>query len=100
MLKTMMAATTALLVISGEVAFAQTATASAPSIAVDRITRIGLDSSETERLGQSLFDSVGSRLTGSPDLKRGNDWLVQTYKSFGIDARNEKIGTWRGWRRG
>jgi len=81
----------------GTAASAQT-TASNP--AIDRIWRIGHDSSQTERLAQSLFDSIGPRLTGSPDLKRGNDWLVHTYKSFGIEARNEKIGTWRGWRRG
>jgi carboxypeptidase Q len=81
----------------GKAASAQTA---AQNPVIDRIWRIGHDSSQTERLAQSLFDSIGPRLTGSPDLKRGNDWLVQTYKSFGIDARNEKIGTWRGWRRG
>lgn len=67
---------------------------------IRRIRAIGMDSSMTERLAQQLFDSVGPRLTGSPDAKRGNDWLVRTYKSWGIDARNEKYGTWRGWRRG
>jgi hypothetical protein len=67
---------------------------------IDRMARAGIDSSATERLAQALFDSVGPRLTGSPDLKRGNDWLVETYRSFGIDAKNEQIGTWRGWRRG
>ncbi len=79
---------------------AQSTTQPAASPTIERITRIGLDSSETERLGQALFDSVGPRLTGTPGLKRANDWLVQTYKSYGIEAKNEKIGTWRGWRRG
>lgn len=65
-----------------------------------RIWAIGMDSSQTNRLAQALFDSIGPRLTGTPGQKRGNDWLVQTYKSWGIDARNEKWGTWRGWRRG
>ena len=64
------------------------------------IHSIGIDSSRTEQLSHTLFDSLGPRLTGTPDLKRANDWLVSTYKSWGIDARNEKIGTWRGWRRG
>jgi hypothetical protein len=67
---------------------------------ISRIQAIGLDSSRTERLAHVLFDSLGPRLTGSPDLKRANDWLVNTYKSWGIEARNEKVGTWRGWRRG
>src|SRR5690606_15328263 len=30
----------------------------------------------------------------------GNDWLVHMYRSWGIEARVEPYGTWRGWRRG
>jgi hypothetical protein len=67
---------------------------------IARIRSIAIDSSQTGTLSHTLFDSLGPRLTGSPDLKRGNDWLVSTYKSWGIEARNEKVGTWRGWRRG
>jgi len=67
---------------------------------LSRIQSIGIDSSRTERLAHVLFDSLGPRLTGSPDLKRANDWLVSIYTSWGIEARNEKVGTWRGWRRG
>ncbi|HKW08848.1 MAG TPA: M20/M25/M40 family metallo-hydrolase [Gemmatimonadaceae bacterium] len=67
---------------------------------IKRIWAIGMDSSQTMHLAQVLFDSIGPRLTGSPDQKRGNDWLIQTYKSWGIDAKNEQYGTWRGWRRG
>jgi hypothetical protein len=67
---------------------------------ISRIARIEADSSRTEQLAHTLLDSLGPRLTGSPDLKRANDWLVKTYKSWGIDAKNEKVGTWRGWRRG
>jgi len=77
---------------------AQTTAATSPVI--NRIQAIGIDSSRTEQLSHTLFDSLGPRLTGTPDLKRANDWLVSTYKSWGIEARNEKIGTWRGWRRG
>src|SRR5689334_4537874 len=67
---------------------------------IARIRAMAIDSSHTEQLSHTLFDSLGPRLTGSPDLKRANDWLVTTYKSWGIDARNEQVGTWRGWRRG
>ena len=67
---------------------------------IDRIKNIALDSSHTESLAHALLDSLGPRLTGTPDLKRANDWLVSTYKSWGVEARNEKVGTWRGWRRG
>jgi carboxypeptidase Q len=65
-----------------------------------RIWTLGMDSSETERLAQVLFDSVGPRLTGTAGLTHGNEWLVRTYASWGITARNERYGTWRGWRRG
>jgi len=33
-------------------------------------------------------------------MKKANDWAVEKYKSWGIDARNEKWGEWRGWERG
>lgn len=65
-----------------------------------RIWTLGMDSSWTERLAQVLFDSIGPRLTGTDGLKHGNDWLVKTYASWGISAKNEQYGTWRGWRRG
>jgi hypothetical protein len=65
-----------------------------------RIWTLGMDSSRTWSLAQPLLDSIGPRLTGTPQQKSGNDWLVKTYRSWGIDARNETYGTWRGWRRG
>src|SRR5437773_4650113 len=65
-----------------------------------RIWSIGMDSSRTYSLAQALMDSVGPRLTGSPGQKAGVDWLVSTYRSWGINARAEQYGTWRGWRRG
>src|SRR6478672_3032202 len=60
----------------------------------------GMNSSQAYKLAQVLSDSIGPRLTGSPGIKRGNDWLVATYKSWGVDARNEQYGKWKGWRRG
>ncbi len=65
-----------------------------------RIWSLGMDSSHTEQLAQTLFDSIGPRLTGTQGQKNGNDWLVKTYGAWGINARNEQSGTWRGWRRG
>lgn len=67
---------------------------------IKRIWSIGMDSSQTYHLAEVLFDSIGPRLTGTPNLKGANDWLVTTYKSWGIPARNEQYGTWRSWRRG
>ncbi|MHB1863632.1 MAG: M20/M25/M40 family metallo-hydrolase [Gemmatimonadaceae bacterium] len=67
---------------------------------IKRIWALGMDSSHTEQLGQVLFDSLGPRLMGGPELKHAQDWLVKTYRSWGIDAREERYGTWRGWVRG
>ena len=65
-----------------------------------RIWRLGMDSSHVQRLAQVLFDSVGPRLTGSPGYAAAGDWALKTYQAWGIDARKEAYGTWRGWRRG
>lgn len=51
-------------------------------------------------LAQQLTDDIGPRLIGSPQLQQANDWLLKTYKSWGIDAHQEKYGTWPGWERG
>lgn len=67
---------------------------------IKQIWAEGMDSSQTYQFAQALLDSVGPRLTGTPGMKAGNDWLVQTYAGLGITARNEQYGTWKGWRRG
>ena len=68
--------------------------------ALQRIWRLGMDSSQVQSLSQTLFDSIGPRLTGSPGLRAASDWVIGQYKSWGIDARREQYGTWRGWERG
>ena len=65
-----------------------------------RIWALGMDSSQTWELAQALMDSIGPRLTGSPGHRAGNDWLEATYRRWGIEVRNERYGTWRGWERG
>jgi hypothetical protein len=64
------------------------------------IWALGMDSSRVGALLQTLSDSIGPRLTGTPQMKAANDWAVATYAKWGIPARNEQVGTWRGWRRG
>jgi hypothetical protein len=66
----------------------------------DRILRLGMDSSLVVRLAQTFLDSVGPRLTGSPGMKSASDWVIKTYGAWGVEARREQYGTWRGWRRG
>ncbi len=60
----------------------------------------GFDNSQLKPLAQELMDEIGPRLIGTSKLQKANDWLVSKYKSWGIDARNEKWGEWRGWERG
>ena len=67
---------------------------------LDRIWRLGVDSSHVQQLAQQLFDSIGPRLMGSPNILGAQNWLIKNYKAWGIDAKLDKYGTWRGWRRG
>lgn len=67
---------------------------------LERIWRLGMDSSHVQKLSQTLFDSIGPRLTGGPGIKAASDWVISQYKSWGIEAKREQYGTWRGWRRG
>ncbi|MEK6689464.1 MAG: peptidase M28, partial [Gemmatimonadota bacterium] len=68
--------------------------------ALQRIWRLGMDSSRVQQLSQVLFDSIGPRLTGSPGYAAASDWVIQQYRAWGIEAKQERYGTWRGWRRG
>jgi carboxypeptidase Q len=65
-----------------------------------RIWAIETDSSRLPQLAQALFDSLGPRLTASPGMTAAQNWLIATYTAWGITARKEQYGTWRGWRRG
>jgi carboxypeptidase Q len=46
------------------------------------------------------MDGIGPRLVGTPQIKNAHDWAVAKYAGWGISARNEQWGTWRGWERG
>src|SRR5262245_31392417 len=65
-----------------------------------RIWAIGMDSSRLWDLSQTFFDSIGPRLSGTPNGISASDWVMKNYRAWGIDARREQYGTWRGWRRG
>ncbi len=65
-----------------------------------RIWEIGMDASMAERIAQPLLDSIGPRLTGTPEMLKANEWAVQLMNGWGIEARNEQYGTWMAWSRG
>ncbi|UCD61892.1 MAG: M20/M25/M40 family metallo-hydrolase [Flavobacteriaceae bacterium] len=67
---------------------------------VDQITKEAIENSQLEQLAHELMDVIGPRLVGTPQMAIAHDWAVTTFNEWGIDARNEEWGTWRGWERG
>ncbi|HYE53656.1 MAG TPA: hypothetical protein VD996_02395, partial [Chitinophagaceae bacterium] len=70
------------------------------SIMVSNIVKEATDNSQLEKLAHELMDVIGPRLVGTPQMKQAHDWAIQKYAGWGITARNEKWGEWRGWERG
>jgi len=60
----------------------------------------GMERSQVYSLGQTLLDSLGPRLTGTPGYERAADWLIHMYDQWGVQAEKQQYGTWRGWERG
>lgn len=67
---------------------------------IDNIIKEETENSQLAQLGHELLDKIGPRLVGSPQMKKANDWAVAKYSSWGISAKNEQWGVWRGWQRG
>jgi carboxypeptidase Q len=84
------------LVFTASVSFAQ----NRDSVMVSSIMKEATDNSQLEKLAHELMDVIGPRLVGTPQMKQAHDWAVAKYKDWGITARNEKWGEWRGWERG
>lgn len=70
------------------------------SVIVNRIVAEATTNSQLENLARELMDGIGPRLVGTPQMKQANDWAVAKYGTWGINAKNEKWGEWRGWERG
>ena len=67
---------------------------------IKKIYDEGMHRSMAWKYGQALMDSIGPRLTGSPQNRAANDWVMKTYAAMGVQAKNEQYGTWRDWARG
>lgn len=67
---------------------------------IAQIQKEAANSKQMELLGMELMDDIGPRLMGSPQLAQASNWLVSTYKKWGIAAHSETYGTWKGWERG
>jgi hypothetical protein len=66
---------------------------------VQRIRAEGLERSQIEPLARYLTEVIGPRLTGSPGMKKANEWTAQTFEEWGL--ANVVIEPWgefgRGW---
>lgn len=82
-----------ILLISGSNLFAQ-------NDVIDNIIKEANDNSQLERLAHELLDVIGPRLVGTPQMEQASQWAIAQYGKWGVTARQEKYGTWRGWERG
>ena len=69
---------------------------------LETITRIryeGFHNSQVMHLASGLMDSIGERLTGSPNMKRANEWTRDQLAAMGLS--NAHLEAWgpfgRGW---
>lgn len=78
-----------------------TPTTSAPrtNSPIERIRDEGLNRSQVMTTLSYLTDVIGPRLTGSPELRRANEWTRDRFTAWGLtNAQAEPWGTFgRGW---
>lgn len=64
-----------------------------------RIRQEGLRNSKVMEIASGLMDGIGARLTGSPNMKRANEWTRDQLTGFGLS--NAHLESWgpfgRGW---
>ena len=79
--------------------FSQSGVYTAPKTDIDKIKDEGMNRSQVMQTLSYLTDVIGSRLTGSPNLKRANEWTRDTMTKWGMV--NGKLEAWgpfgRGW---
>lgn len=80
-------------------AASQQGTASSDPLVTQIVTE-ATENSQLEKLAHELLDVIGPRLVGTPQMDLAHEWAVKTYEGWGIPARNEPFGEWRGWERG
>lgn len=67
---------------------------------IQNIVKEAEENSKLEELAHQLLDSIGPRLVGTPQMNNAHNWAVNKFESWGVPARKEKWGEWRGWERG
>jgi Iap family predicted aminopeptidase len=84
-----------LLIAASHLAIAQESNAT-----IESMIKEANENSQLQALGHELMDVIGPRLVGTPQMKNAHDWAVAKYSKWGISAKNEQYGEWRGWERG
>jgi hypothetical protein len=64
------------------------------------ISSQALEHSEVMKNLQYLADMIGPRLTGSPAMRKANDWTAEQFKAYGLTARLEAWDFGVTWERG
>jgi len=67
---------------------------------VNAIIQEATENSQLKRMSHELMDGIGPRLVGSSKMLQASNWAIAQYEQYGIPARRENYGTWRGWDRG
>jgi carboxypeptidase Q len=66
---------------------------------IDRIRYEGFHDSKVMEFATGLMDNIGERLTGSPNMKRANEWTRDQFTAMGLS--NSHLEAWgpfgRGW---
>jgi len=77
----------------------QSSSNKAPTDPIARIRDEGLNRSQVMKTVSYLADVIGPRLTGSPEMKRANEWTRDQFTSWGLtNAHLEPWGPFgRGW---
>lgn len=78
----------------------QTVAQGPDSVIIQNIVDEAVNNSQLKTSAHELLDVIGPRLVGTPQMKQASDWAIAKYKSWGIDAKTENWGVWRGWERG
>jgi carboxypeptidase Q len=81
------------------VALAATLSLSAQDLTtVSRIRQEGLRNSKVMEYAEALTDRIGARLTGSPNMKKANEWTRDELTKIGlVNAHLEPFKFGRGW---
>jgi carboxypeptidase Q len=93
---------TACFVLSAFTCFLAVSSLAQEKVDLDMVNRIryeGFHNSKVMEIASGLMDGIGQRLTGSPNMKRANEWTRDKLTEFGLS--NAHLEPWapfgRGW---